>query len=201
VIEQVRRHANAIPGGTAEKAEADSVLAEAQRRLDVLDRKEAEKRAADAKAMVAKAAVDAKTMVAKAGGQIAAGNYIAAFDLLDQARSSTPGSVTARQALEMQSKIRPKRDKQVEMRDHPQGTLAGIVCKEYVKEHLKAPSTSDFQSFLGRNVQDLGNWRYRVGSYVDAQNSFGAQIRTTFTCEVQCIAVERCAVTKLTTNP
>jgi hypothetical protein len=190
VIDQARQHATAIPIGAAEKAEAENLLAEAQSRLEVLARKEAEKKAADA-----------KIMVANARGQIAAGNYISAFNLLEQARSSAPRSPTEQQALEIQSKIRPKRDKQIEIKDHPQGTLAGIVCKEYVKEHLKAPSTADFQSFWERDVQDLGNWRYRVSSHVDAQNSFGAQIRTTFTCEVQCTAVEKCSVTRFASAP
>ena len=88
-----------------------------------------------------------------------------------------------------------------EMRAHPQNVLAGIVCEAYVKDILKAPATADFQSFLGRNVTDLGKWRYTVSSYVDSQNSFGAKIRTSFTCDVQCVGQNKCAVIGFSSSP
>lgn len=53
-------------------------------------------------------------------------------------------------------------------------------CKKAIKEQLKAPSTADFPSF------DYNFWTVKDGivikSYVDAQNSYGAQIRTHFQC-------------------
>jgi hypothetical protein len=88
-----------------------------------------------------------------------------------------------------------------EMRSHPQDLVAGIVCKDHVKSILKAPATADFQSFLGRDVKDLGKWHYKVSSFVDSQNSFGANIRTTFTCDVQCVAQDRCVVIGFSSSP
>ena len=55
----------------------------------------------------------------------------------------------------------------------------------FVKKNLKAPSTADFPVFRETAVDDLGGGRFRVTSYVDAQNSFGAQIRTNYTCVVK----------------
>lgn len=41
---------------------------------------------------------------------------------------------------------------------------------------LKAPSTAKFSQ--KRDVDDLGEGRYRVRSFVDSQNGFGAMIRS-----------------------
>jgi hypothetical protein len=55
---------------------------------------------------------------------------------------------------------------------------------EIVKTQLKSPSTSDFPSFYNASVTNLGNDKYRVKSYVDAQNSFGAKLRQNWTVEL-----------------
>jgi hypothetical protein len=59
------------------------------------------------------------------------------------------------------------------------------ACREAVKVRLRAPSTADFQGTV------LGEWTvtgekgsYLVTSFVDAQNGFGAKIRTRFVCGV-----------------
>ncbi len=51
----------------------------------------------------------------------------------------------------------------------------------FVEKRLKSPSSADFP-FGGssRHVTPLGGGRYKVDSYVDAQNSFGAQLRRHF---------------------
>lgn len=54
-------------------------------------------------------------------------------------------------------------------------------CTEWVKSLLKSPSSADFPSILEFAYAILNN-QILVQSYVDSQNSFGAQIRTTFTC-------------------
>jgi len=59
-------------------------------------------------------------------------------------------------------------------------------CQDAVRARLKAPSTARFP---GREAVDGlvvkgsdGTVAYQVVSYVDAQNSFGAMIRTQFEC-------------------
>jgi len=59
---------------------------------------------------------------------------------------------------------------------------AFVMSQEFVKERLKAPSTADFPWYDESFVTDLGGGRFRVSAYVDAQNSFGAKIRSKYTC-------------------
>jgi hypothetical protein len=54
------------------------------------------------------------------------------------------------------------------------------ACKTYVKGQLKAPSTA---SFADHSVTHNGS-TYTVTGAVDAENSFGAKIRNTYTCSV-----------------
>ena len=97
------------------------------------------------------------------------------------------------------NQIAAKTDKyrEAQAKTHPQDDLARIKCEEAASANLKAPSTSKFAPYSETHVLDLGNWQYRVQSYVDAENSFGAHIRTPYTCTVECNAVDSCAVTKL----
>ena len=66
----------------------------------------------------------------------------------------------------------------------PSGTSnthgAWAYMQQFVIERLKAPSSADFPFGGHRSVSPLGDGRYLVKSYVDSQNSFGAQIRTNF---------------------
>lgn len=59
------------------------------------------------------------------------------------------------------------------------------MCQDLVKRDLTAPATADFASSGDSTITDMGNRRYRVVSYVDAENGFGANIRTSYTCVVQ----------------
>lgn len=62
--------------------------------------------------------------------------------------------------------------------------MSAIQCRDFVKARLKAPATADFSSLSG-SATSAGNNKYVVHAYVDAQNGFGANIRTTYTCSVQ----------------
>jgi hypothetical protein len=59
------------------------------------------------------------------------------------------------------------------------------MSRDFVNSHLKAPSTSDFPWYDKSFVTSLGEGRYRVVAYVDAQNSFGAKIRNSYVCVLQ----------------
>ena len=50
----------------------------------------------------------------------------------------------------------------------------------FVEKRLKSPKSADFPFGGYEHVTDLGGGRYQVDSYVDAENSFGANIRTNF---------------------
>ena len=54
-------------------------------------------------------------------------------------------------------------------------------CKLAVLARLKSPSSADFPAFDPSYVTQ-GSPQYLVSAYVDADNSFGASIRTPWTC-------------------
>lgn len=58
------------------------------------------------------------------------------------------------------------------------------MAKSFVKEVLKAPTTAEFCSFSEFAVAISEDGVIRVKGYVDAQNSFGAMIRTHFTIQM-----------------
>lgn len=58
---------------------------------------------------------------------------------------------------------------------------ARYACQAWVKDGLKAPATAKF-SGNGATGSD-GNWT--ITGTVDAENSFGALIRTTWTCNAR----------------
>lgn len=61
--------------------------------------------------------------------------------------------------------------------------MAKTLCEDRVEKSLRSPSTADFP-FFDQAVYD-GNRRATLASYVDAQNGFGATVRTNFVCVVE----------------
>ena len=62
---------------------------------------------------------------------------------------------------------------------------AWVDCKDFVTRNLKAPASAAFPLSNDPSVhigQAGGLWS--VVGYVDAQNSFGAQLRQSFTCQI-----------------
>lgn len=55
------------------------------------------------------------------------------------------------------------------------------MAQSFVEDKLKSPKSADFPVYGDSNVSitNSGNY-YKVSGYVDAENSFGAEIRTTF---------------------
>lgn len=61
-------------------------------------------------------------------------------------------------------------------------TIDAWVCAQnVVEEELKSPSTAKFCSYPDADITNMGDNRYKIEGYVDAENSFGAEIRTDFT--------------------
>jgi hypothetical protein len=66
-------------------------------------------------------------------------------------------------------------------------TMAFVMSQEFVKRSLKAPSTAEFPWFTDDQVAvtqrpDCG---FRIVAWVDAQNGFGAQIRSRYVVELK----------------
>ena len=66
------------------------------------------------------------------------------------------------------------------------GHDAYLESQSFVKKHLKSPSTAEFPYYnrVKNNVKYLGTNKYKIDSYVDSQNSFGATIRTNYSCTI-----------------
>jgi len=58
-------------------------------------------------------------------------------------------------------------------------------CQGYVKNAVKSPSTASFPWFSEKAVRYLGDNVFEVQSYLDAQNEYGATVRTDFMCKVK----------------
>lgn len=66
--------------------------------------------------------------------------------------------------------------------------MAYIMIEDFVKERLVSPGSARFPGiFDGKadHITYLGNQRYRIVSWVDSQNAFGASLRTYFTAEIE----------------
>lgn len=61
---------------------------------------------------------------------------------------------------------------------------AAYACAEFVKRQLKAPTTAQFPR-QGRGVSEVSSGVFEVSGQVDAQNSFGAQLRHGYFCRVK----------------
>lgn len=62
------------------------------------------------------------------------------------------------------------------------------ICKKFVKDRLKAPTTATFRNYFEKDGEVLvtaaPDGSYVVASSVDSENSFGAKIRSRFVCQV-----------------
>jgi hypothetical protein len=65
-------------------------------------------------------------------------------------------------------------------------SLAYHYAKDFVKKQLKSPSTAEFPGIFEKDghIVELGNDSYKIVSWVDSQNGFGATIRSKFSCTI-----------------
>lgn len=62
---------------------------------------------------------------------------------------------------------------------------AFVMSQSFVKDALRAPATAKFPSFLDSKVTVTSPCNFRVVSYVDAQNGFGALIRNRYVADLE----------------
>lgn len=67
---------------------------------------------------------------------------------------------------------------------------AFVMCQQFMEPRLRAPASADFAMRSASTIERMADDDYerrpfRITSYVDAQNAFGAQVRTHFTCTVK----------------
>jgi hypothetical protein len=66
----------------------------------------------------------------------------------------------------------------------PEKIEAWVTCKSFVEKRLKAPSTADFESYSQELVAESEYGSFEVHGTVDAQNSYGAKLRSNFRCKL-----------------
>ena len=68
-----------------------------------------------------------------------------------------------------------------------QETTAFVMCQRPVEQRLRSPSSAKFPMTSTPGVLSVhaGGGRYLVDGFVDAQNGFGAMIRSTWECEIK----------------
>lgn len=57
------------------------------------------------------------------------------------------------------------------------------ACHQFVSRQLKAPAGADYEPDSEAQVTNTGD-RWTISGHVDAQNSFGANVRSAYTCEM-----------------
>jgi len=62
---------------------------------------------------------------------------------------------------------------------------AWYTCRMFIEDHLKAPKTAEFERYNASRVYQLNTSEWIVTMRVDAQNSFGAMIRSDFKCQLR----------------
>jgi len=64
--------------------------------------------------------------------------------------------------------------------------VAYNYAEDFIELRLKSPSTAKFPGTFQKNKHstDLGGGKYRISSWVDSQNGFGAMIRSRWSCKI-----------------
>jgi hypothetical protein len=77
---------------------------------------------------------------------------------------------------------------------------AYVMCKDFIRDNLVAPSTAEFARYTDVTAIKLENRDgevYRVVGYVDSQNKFGAMIRVDYVCEIAYIGNDNWRLVRL----
>lgn len=64
---------------------------------------------------------------------------------------------------------------------------AFVMSQTFVERRLKAPSTASFPyaSSDGVSIEERGNCTFSIRAYVDAENSFGANLRMPYSMDIR----------------
>ncbi len=68
---------------------------------------------------------------------------------------------------------------------------AFVMSQQFVEERLVSPGSAEFPWYGDEMVTAKGKEEYRVRSYVDSQNKFGALIRIEYTCTMKYLGKDR----------
>lgn len=77
---------------------------------------------------------------------------------------------------------------------------AYVMCQQWLEERLKSPASADYPFGGSAEMKDLGEGKYSIASYVDAQNSFGAMMRINYSCTTQWVEGTTWRLESMTVN-
>lgn len=63
-------------------------------------------------------------------------------------------------------------------------STALIESRQFVEKRLKSPSSADFSFESEKSVIKVNDTTFIVTGYVDSQNSFGAELRSNYSCKI-----------------
>lgn len=89
--------------------------------------------------------------------------------------------------IKIKNKEAATRKKQSTPTSSSEDLLAYNYAEDFVKQQLKSPSTAKFPGIWdGKrdHITKLGNREYKINSYVDSQNGFGAMLRSNWSCVI-----------------
>jgi hypothetical protein len=85
----------------------------------------------------------------------------------------------------------------------PDKISAWVMAQHFVEARLKSPGTAEYGSVWGGTYQSpddcvmsLGKNRYEVRGWVDAQNAFGAKMRSKFIVRLEYLGNEKWRLTE-----
>lgn len=66
-------------------------------------------------------------------------------------------------------------------------TMAFVMSQTFVERELKAPASASFPNIRadGVTVEERGDCQFTVSAYVDAENSFGAKLRSPYSMDLR----------------
>lgn len=90
-------------------------------------------------------------------------------------------------------------NKEFEVKPEHDKLGAFTIAQNFVESNLRCPRTAKWPWISYSKVTvHLGNGRYQISSYLDAQNGFGALVRINFICVVEHISGDRWRLINLT---
>lgn len=82
-------------------------------------------------------------------------------------------------------KITNDTDSQPKRSRYPEKFDVKAACEHLVKLHLKSPATAQFSPWPDTVIIGTNTGPWDVTGYVDSQNSFGALLRSNYSCRIQ----------------
>lgn len=76
--------------------------------------------------------------------------------------------------------------------------MAYVMCQSFVEDRLKAPASAGFANKSEATITETGEDQWRIRAHVDSQNSFGANVRTPFVCEIKYVGDDKWQLVDLT---